>query len=514
MTAADEIREAAENDLEFFIHLVSNGKRVLGNCHKELIQWWTRPDAEDHQLVLFPRDHMKSALIAYRVAWELTKNPILRVLYISATSTLAQKQLGFIKMIFESSVHKRYWPDHIHKDEGRRKRWTQTEIELDHPAREEHQIRDPSVMTAGLTTNIAGLHFDISVLDDVVVYDNAYTNEGRNKVATQYSFLASIEGTGAKEWVVGTRYHPKDLYATMLDMVEPEFDDEGNIIGEKKLYEVMQRTVEDAGDGTGEFLWPRQRRADGVWFGFDQKELARKRAKYIDRTQFRAQYYNDPTDPDNPPIAYDKFQYYERRHLTEKSGTWYYKGNKLNLVASIDFAFSKRKTADYTAIVVIGVDYENNIYILDIDRFKTSEIKEYFKRILAMSNKWSFRKLVAETTVAQQAIVRSLKTDYFAPHGLMIKVEEVKPTKHEGSKEERMDAILTPRYENMQVYHYKGGNIQSLEEELVSNNPPHDDIKDALAAAIDKAVKPARRTRFKEEETNVVYHPRFGGRSF
>lgn len=507
-----EVKDLAESSLEAFIRLVAP-QRVLGNCHKDLLHWWTRPDAKDHQLVLFPRDHGKSAMVAYRVAWELTKDPTLRVLYISATSNLAQKQLGFIKQIFESNVHRRYWPDHIHPEEGKRSKWTASEIELDHPLRKVEQIRDPSIMTAGLTTGITGLHFDIAVLDDVVVYENAYTQEGRNKVETQYSLLASIEGTGAREWVVGTRYHPKDLYSLMLSMVEPTFDEDGQVTGEQNIYEIIEEVVEDRGDGTGEFLWPRQQRKDGKWFGFDIRELARKKAKYVDRTQFRAQYYNDPTDPDSRPIDYDKFQYFEKKFLTREGGQWYYRGNKLNLVASIDFAYSNRKSADYTAIVVVGVDHDNNIYVLDINRFQTDKISDYFKELLAMHTRWGFKKLMAETTAAQQAIVKSLKQDYFAPHGLMIRVEEVKPTKHEGSKEERMEAVLVPRYENQQVFHYKGGNTQVLEDELVSNNPPHDDVKDALATAIEGCVRPAKGV-IRRQEGNVHYHPRFGGRQF
>lgn len=507
----DEIREVAESSLEAFIRLIAP-QRLLGNCHKELIDWWTREDAKDHQLVLFPRDHGKSALVAYRVAWELTKDPTLRVLYISATSNLAQKQLGFIKQIFESDVHRRYWPDHIHPMEGKRESWSKTEINLDHPRRTSEQIRDPSIMTAGLTTGITGLHFDIAVLDDVVVYENAYTQEGRNRVTTQYSLLASIEGTGAQEWVVGTRYHPKDLYQTMLTMLEPTFDDEGQQTGDESIYEVMERAAEDRGDGTGQFLWPKQQRKDGKWFGFDMRELARKKAKYVDRTQFRAQYYNDPTDPDSRPIDYDRFQYFDRKDLEERYGSWYFKGNKLNLVASIDFAYSTRKESDWTAIVVIGIDADNNIYVLDIERIRTDRISDYFKLILRMLNKWSFKKLRAETTAAQQAIVTTLKRDYFAPHGLMIKVDEVKPTRHQGSKEERLEATLIPRYDNGQVYHYRGGNTQVLEDELVTNNPPHDDVKDALATAIEGAIKPASQGRLKGKQSNVVYHSRFGGR--
>ena len=510
MASLDDIREAAEQDLITFIRLVAP-QRVLGSVHEELCRWWNREDAKTHQLTLLPRDHGKSAMIAYRVAWELTKDPTLRILYISATSNLAQKQLSFIKSIFTSDIHRRYWPDHIHEDEGKREKWTMTEISLDHPARKNEAVRDPSIFTGGLTTSLTGLHCDIAVLDDVVVYENAYTQEGRDRVKSQYSLLSSIEGANAREWVVGTRYHPKDLYSELLSMEEDIYNNEGEIIGAEPIYETFERAVEDIGDGTGEFLWPRQVRHDGKSFGFDIQVLAKKRAQYLDKTQFRAQYYNDPNDPDNRPIDYDKFQYYEKEHLTNTQGSWYYRGRKLNVFAAVDFAYSLRRKADYTAIVVIGVDFENNVYVLDIDRFRTDKISEYFRHILELLNRWDFKKLRAEVTAAQAAIVQELKESYIKPHGLMLKIEEHRPTKHSGSKEERMAAILEPRYDNLSIFHYKGGNCQLLEEELISNNPPHDDIKDALSCAIEIAVRPSNNMINRRSNTNVIYSQRFGG---
>jgi len=509
----EEIKARAEADLEFFIRLVSPLEH-MGQCHQEVIQWWTRPDAKSHQLLLFPRDHGKSRYIAYRVVWELTRNPTLRVLYISATSNLAEKQLNFMKGILLSKVYRRYWPNMVHELEGRRKKWTGTEIELDHPLREEHNVRDPSIFCAGLTTGITGMHCDIAVLDDIVVHENAYTEEGRRKVRSQYSLLSSIEGADAREWVVGTRYHPRDLYGSLLGMKEEIYDEHGDVAGEESIYEVLERAVEDIGDGTGEFLWPRTQRKDGAWFGFNQQVLAKKRGQYLDRMQFRAQYYNDPNDPDVRPVDYDKFQYYDKKHLKLENGYWFMKGKRLNLVASMDFAYSLKKTADYSVIIVIGVDEDNNIYVLDIERFKTDSIKEYFQELLNMSNRWGFKLLRAETNAGQQAIVRSLKEDYFAPHGLSIRVEEVKRNRHEGTKKERVDSILIPRYDNMQVYHYRGGNTQLLEDELVTSNPSHDDLKDALATAIEGVVRPQRRLRQRSESEQIVFHPRFGGRAF
>ena len=77
-----------------------------------------------------------------------------------------------------------------------------------------------------------------------------------------------------------------------------------------------------------------------------------------------------------------------------------------------------------------------------------------------------------------------------------------------------MQATLEPRYENKQMWHYKGGNCQVLEEELVLAHPPHDDVMDALTAAIDVAVAPSARSSKIKKKGNVVYHNRFGGVAF
>lgn len=511
-TTKELIREQAENDLESFISLVHPG-RVLGDIHREVIRWWTRPDAKSHQLLLLPRDHGKSALVAYRVAWEITRNPIVRILYISATQQLAVKQLKFIKDILTSDNYRYYWPEMVSEDLGSREKWTQTEFSVDHPLRKIEAIRDPTVFTAGLTTTITGLHCDIAVLDDVVVIDNATTEDGRDKVETQYSLLSSIETSDAREWIVGTRYHPNDLYGHLLTKEIELFDPETmEVTGSDPLFEVMERQVETRGDGFGEFLWPRQQRKDGKWFGFNAEILAKKRAQYSDRTQFRAQYYNDPNDIENATITRDLFQYYDPKFLQRMDGKWYFRDRRLNVFAAVDFAFSLARRADYTCIVVVGVDKDNNFYVLEIDRFKTERISDYFSHILALHQKWDFRKLRADATSAQKAIVKDLKESYVRPHGLALAIDDHIHSRHEGNKEERTEAILQPKYQNRQIWHYRGGNCQTLEEELVLKKPPHDDVKDCLASAIDSCIAPVGLARnVKPMELAQMSHSRFGG---
>lgn len=505
-------RLLAESSLEEFITLV-HPRRLLGNIHREVISWWTRQDALKHQLLLLPRDHMKSALIAYRAAWELTRDPTLRILYISSTSNLATKQLKFIKDILTSDTYRLYWPEMVEPEEAKREKWTEREIAVDHPKRKEESIRDPSIFTAGLTTNIVGMHCDIAILDDVVVAKNAYLEQGREKVKEQYGYLSSVEGSDGKEWVVGTRYHPLDLYAELISMEIEEYDELGNVRNARPLFEVMERQVESVGDGTGEFLWPKQQRSDGKWFGFDTEILARKKAQYTNKIHFRAQYYNDPHDVDSSPIQRSLFQYYNKDHLSKRDGRWYFKGARLNVTAAVDFAYSTGLKSDYTSIVVVGIDGLNNYYVLDIDRFKTDKISEYYNRILRLHEYWGFRKIRAEVSAAQSVIVKDLKDNYIRRDGLALSVDEYRPSRWTGAKEERIMATLEPKYANQQMWHYQSGNCQLLEEELIFMNPAHDDIKDALASAVDFAVPPTANfySFQKDSRPNVQYHSKFGG---
>lgn len=500
------VRQAAEADLETFIKLVAP-HILLGSIHKEILRWWQREEAKTAQLLLLPRGHMKSKLVAYRAAWWITKNPDTTIMYLSATSDLAEAQLYQIKQILDSPIYRRYWPEMTNVEEGKREKWNVAEIAVDHPKRKAEGVRDSTCKAVGVNANFTGFHADIVILDDMVVPKNAYTEEGRQKVASAYSQLASIENPGAEEWAVGTRYHPRDIYNDMLNMKAEIFDDNGDLVSEEPIYEVFQKEVEQF----GEFLWPRQTRADGKRFGFDQNVLAQIKGKYTgDITQFYAQYYNNPNSSENSPIDEAKFQYYERTSLSSIEGDWYIKDRKLNVYAAIDFAYSLTKKADYTALVTLGVDHLGNYYVLDIDRFKTDRISTYFEHIVKAQQKWGFRKIRAEISVAQQAIVRELKESYIKPNGLALSIDEYRPTRHEGNKEERLAAILEPKYDNLQVWHYRGGNCQSLEEELIMRHPPHDDIKDALANAIEISVIPKQRSA-QQHVSNVIYNSRFGG---
>jgi len=507
MSEKELVKQAAEADLLTFIKLVAP-HRVLGAVHEELCYWWGREDAKDNQLVLLPRDHQKSAMIAYRVAWWITKHPESTILYVSATANLAEKQLKAVKDILLSDIYRFYWPEMVNENEGKRERWAVDEISVDHPKRKAEGIRDATIKAAGITANVTGLHCSVAVLDDVVVPDNAYTQSGREQVRAFYSQLSSIESTGAKEWAVGTRYHPADLYKDMLEMTEIYYDDEKDEEIEVAVYEIFERVVET----NGEFLWPKQRRHDGKAFGFDQKELARKKAKYLDITQFYAQYYNNPNAVETSLVDRSRFLYYDRDQIKNFSGAWYFGDKLLNVFAAMDFAYSVGNYSDYTVIAVVGVDEDNNYYVLDIDRFKTNKISVMYDRAEMVFKKWRFKKMRCEVVAAQRLIVSQFK-EYMRSQNIVFTIDEYNPPRNQ-SKAERIAAILEPRYSNNQIWHYKGGNCQTLEEELMMNNPEHDDVKDAVAACVEICKSPVSSRNWGKKTNIIPFNSKFGGVAF
>ena len=462
-------------------------------------------DGKDNQLLLLPRDHQKSALIAYRVAHHVTKHPETTILYVSATAGLAEKQLKAVKDILTSDIYRYLWPEMVNEAEGKRERWAVDEIAVDHPQRKKEGIRDATIKAAGITANVTGLHCNVAVLDDVVVPDNAYSETGRAAVRAFYSQLSSIETTGAKEWVVGTRYHPGDLYKNLMEMTEIYYEEESDSEEEHPVYEVFERVVET----NGEFLWPKQRRSDGKVFGFDDKELARKKAKYLDITQFYSQYYNNPNASELSIIDKSKFNYYNKDSLSNISGVWYVGDRDLTVYAAMDFAYSVNSSSDYTVIMVVGVDEDYNYYILDIERFKTNKISVMYDKVEKVYRKWKFRKLRAEAVAAQKLIVQQFR-EYMRSQHTVFSIDEYYPPRTM-NKTERIASTLEPRYDNNQIFHYMGGHCQVLEEELLMNNPEHDDVKDALAACIEIA-KPSISSKSWRKKDNVIsFNGKFGG---
>lgn len=510
------LRQNCLDDLPTFARTMNPGY-MYGDIHFSIFKWMMEYNLfgmsdglTANKLIMLPRAHLKSHMVATWCAWIITRHPEITILYLSATSKLAETQLYAIKNILGSSRYRKLFPEYIHPQEGKRSAWNNSTVSIDHIKRAEEGIRDATIATAGLTTNTTGWHADIIVPDDLVVPENAYTEEGRDSVSKKASQFTSIRNAGGFTMACGTRYHPSDIYDVWKNQTYDVYDEETEeLLDTVLVWEIREHKVEE----DNIFLWPRMVREDGKAFGFNRNVLSRIRGEYTDYVQFYAQYYNDPNSSESNRIDRSRFQYYDLKHLKQIDGRWFINRKPLNIYASIDFAFTTNKRSDYTAIVVIGMDPEGHIYVLDIDRFRTEKINDIYNHISDLHIKWNFTKLRAEVSVAQSMIVTDLK-DRIRKEGMSLSIDDFRPLKSQGSKEERIAAILEPRYENLSIWHYRGGYIPVLEEEVILARPKHDDIKDALASVIEIAKPPRRIRNLDHQQSNVIYHSKFGGVSF
>jgi predicted phage terminase large subunit-like protein len=500
-----EVRELALADLRAFINLVAP-YQLLAHCHIELCKW-LRQNQGKHKLLLWPRDHGKSRMSAFYAAWQVVRNPAITIIYASATAEKAEEQLRFIKNILSSEIVFRYFPGLINPEEGRRTSWNITSIIVDHDHRKSEGVIDSTIMTCGLEKTITGKHCDLLILDDVVVPENN-TETGRKDVNAWVAQAASITSANSEIFAVGTRYHPKDAYGIMMEMeYGAEEDESGEETGERTgLFLINMANVEE----DGQFLWPRQQRKDGKWFGFNMEILRRKRAVYEangEITEFYAQYYNDPNDKSTSPIARELFQYYDKKDLNFQYGAWEINGQVLHVFAAVDLAASKDEKSDYTVIAIGGIDKDGNRYVLHIERYKTDKTSTTIGHLVNLHNKWLFKELRIEAVGGFKLVAQDL-AEAVADRGIRIPVDLYVPPNYDG-KVARVNGILEPLYQSRSVYHYRGGNCQVLEDELVAINPAHDDTKDAWAMCCELMKKPV--IRKKKATSKIIFHPRFGG---
>jgi phage terminase large subunit-like protein len=463
-----------------------------------------------------PRAHLKSHCIAVWCVWAITRDPTTTIVYLSAGEDLATVQVAAIKNMMTSDRYRALWPEMLHKEEGKRDKWTAWSFNVDHPKRKEMGIRDLTIIVKTVKANATGLHCDSLVFDDVVVPGNAYTEIGRKEVKAAVSQFASIKNPGGITKAVGTIYHPDDVYRDFQAATYKEYDEETREFGDDlNLWEVNKSVVESFGDMTGEYLWPRTINPyDNKPYGFNPQTLAQIQAQYFsvgENAQFYAQYYNDPNDPSSEKVSRESIQYYKPEHVVFNDGHYYYKDRRLALTAAMDVAWTVNKGSDYTAICVIGTDFENNTYVLGLERFKTQDFNVYYDHVVGLHHQWGFRKLFIETNAGGTLVANEVKR-LLRQNGANLVVEGKAAVGQEGKKEEKHNALLIPRVKNGTVYFSKGGLTSVAIEEIVLERPPHDDLKDVLTLAISKATAPARPTYSTIDKKPVKFNSRFGGR--
>ncbi len=451
------LKEKATKDLYLFNKYIlkaeagDNNFVKLGAFHKTLCHFiQDRPDKR--KLVLIPRSHLKTKMISVGYpTMKIANNPHIRVLIYSATWQMAvdihkniQKNLQSCERI--QQLYGNYFEN--------AKEWAQDRTRL-----EQNDKREPTIIAAGIDNNLVGGHFDLIIMDDVVNRDNVGTMDQIEKVITRYKDSLDLLEPHGELIVIGTRWHDSDLYGWIMDPSNQAMDNYVTLesIGHPEIMRAYQGSL--LTDDGFEPLWPGK---------FTRLDFLSK-LKEEGWAHFSSQYLNDPVPEEDAIFKRTWFKYYTTDDI---------KGRLLNKFLLIDPALSLAKDADYTAMIVVGVDEYNNWFILDIVRRRLSP-KDLIDEIFKLHAKWDLIDTGLEQVAFSKVIGFSLRDDERFKRR-PFHVTELKP--NERSKDQRIKG-LQPLYENGKIFHDKSHpETPFLEDELVRfPRSKNDDTIDALA---------------------------------
>jgi predicted phage terminase large subunit-like protein len=145
---------------------------------------------------------------------------------------------------------------------------------------------------------------------------------------------------------------------------------------------------------------------------------------------------------------------------------------RLRISIGVDLAISEKTEADYTAIVVLGLDDDGNVYVLDAIRDRCS-FHQQQEMIKNMARKWEPMVVGVEDAGYQRAAVQELERK------TLLTVQGIPPR---GDKVARFSP-LEARYEHGLVYHLRGLPLAFKEEITAFPTGEHDDFVDAMAYA-------------------------------
>jgi len=464
-------------DLYHFDKYILDYKDMEIEPHREMCDrvqygWKTpnNPDGKNKKLLLEPRGSFKSSVVTVGYSLQnVVLNPDIRILIASEKLSNAQKFLGEIKGHIERNEYFRllYGIMDSNKDDAV---WNSNEIVV---STRKVNKKEPTISTAGVEVTKVGMHYDLIIVDDPVSQSNVTSKEQIDKVFAWYRLLLSMLDPGGRLIIIGTRWDYGDLYGTLQEYPHCEMFD---ILIRKAEWE---ETNEKTGETETKYLFPTRLTREFL------DETKRSQGTYI----YSCQYLNEPVADEDATFREEWFKYYIEEDLRHIDMTKF---------MTVDPAISLEKAADFTAFVICGVDRENNIYILHIDRghYQPAEL---IKKIFEYYARYGLEAVGVEMNVFQKTLKYQINDEMRAKK-MFINLIELKNNKTQ-AKEDRIRA-LQPRYEQGTIYHRKNDPlIGELEFELLRfPKGKHDDIADAEASLLEIIYEPKPYTEDDEKD--------------
>ncbi len=360
----------------------------------------------DGYLDLWAREHYKSTIITYAgIIQEILLNPEITVGIFSHTKGIAKAFLRQIKQELENNTRlKVLFPDILYENPAEEAQvWS---LDSGISVKRRTNPKEATVEAHGLVDGMpTSKHFSLLVYDDVVTKESVSTPEQIAKTTEMWELSDNLGAVGGRKWHIGTRYSYADTYESIMKRgavkvrVYPATSD-GTITGTPVLM-----SIED---------WTRKVR--------DQGEAT-----------ISCQMLQNPLAGQQRMFNVEDVHEYEVRPET------------LAVYILVDPARSKKTDSDNTAIIVMGIDYANNKYLLDGWNHKM-DLMERWTRTANMYVKWKQATGVQAVYVGYESFGAQADLDYFREQmkvtGVRMEIKELAwPREGGGSKIDRVQRL-------------------------------------------------------------------------
>lgn len=331
----EAVNQLVPVDLYFLLAYILRRKDLRRDwLYERCMEVQAQPDGH---LDLWAREHGKSSIITFgKTIQDILTDPEITVGIFSHTRPIAKGFLRQIKRELEGNdVLKKAFPDvlyqHPHKESPK---WSEDDGIV---VKRKGNPKESTVEAWGLVDGQPiGKHFKLMVYDDVVTRESVTSPDMIAKVNEAWELSRSLTTEGGRTRYIGTRYHFNDTYRLMMER--------GAAI--PRIYPATE-------DG----------KPDGKSVLMDQVALNQRRREQGPYT-FSAQMLQDPTA--------DSAQGF-RREWIKHADVANHTG--LSVVILVDPANEKKRTSDYTVMMVVGIGADSNYYVLDMvrDRLNLTE---------------------------------------------------------------------------------------------------------------------------------------------
>ena len=420
--------------------------------------------------IIAPRGHAMSSIVGcvyplYHLMFE--KGPKLIVL-VSRTQDHAIKLLGTIKDCLDYSQQFRslfgYWGQHSARS------WAKTEIEL----------KDRSMIVCkGTGQQLRGIKHGnqrptLIIVDDPEDENNTKTAEAMetNLRWLLQSALPSMDPVKGKIAIIGTPIHQRCIVETLKDM-----DGWVNMLFKPNM-------------NTRTALWE-------SWHPIEKLQTKKEELESIGRVSvFYREYLCEIVGDEDQLFKEEYIQEYNGNahideegnaflHISEINGVEEHKNIPVNLFMGVDPASSTRQTADYSTIVTVAVDDENNRFVLPYFR-KRSTPMQLADNIITYFKIYKPEKVRIES-VGYQEMLRDYLRRRADEEKIFISGLEIKENPR-NSKSARLET-MEPFFAQNKVFIRKD-QIELKDELLLYPRGKHDDLLDGLYYATKKTYAP------------------------